>query len=195
MSHDLLPVHLLNHAPPPQNKEEVDREELKPVMAGRPSGAKRGRPTSRGVSKMSGSEGRANGRRAELPPSLPNGESEGGHWEWAGLLDQLITPVCLSDTPRRRTRRTSGVYDSDRVSNGEPTSCFLPPPPSPFLMAVGLLQRILGTLQRTVKEKNPPTRSCLHGDSGMTRPCRKRAWSRRRTWTRSHTRWLPTGRR
>ncbi|XP_029688839.1 AT-rich interactive domain-containing protein 4A [Takifugu rubripes] len=80
-----------------KNKDELERErdELKPQMAGRPTGAKRGRPTGRGVSKLPNSEGRANGRRLEMPPSLPNGEN----------------------TPRRRTRRTSGVYDSDRVSN------------------------------------------------------------------------------
>lgn len=33
--------------------------------------------------------------------------------------------MCPPDTPRRRTRRTSGLYDSDRVSNGQHTSCFL----------------------------------------------------------------------
>lgn len=64
-----------------------------------------------------------------MPPSLPNGESK-THSPRLVLgptrLCQLIRcAVCLSDTPRRRTRRTSGVYDSDRVSNGEPASCFL----------------------------------------------------------------------
>ncbi|TNM95695.1 hypothetical protein fugu_016778 [Takifugu bimaculatus] len=157
-----------------KNKDELERErdELKPQMAGRPTGAKRGRPTGRGVSKLPNSEGRANGRRLEMPPSLPNGESEergprsapGGH---TGLSGLTRCAVCLSDTPRRRTRRTSGVYDSDRVSNGELASCFLLPvscPPSEFLTAACVLQRILGTLRRTVKRRNPPTRSCHHGE-------------------------------
>ena len=54
----------------------MERDELKPPLAGRPTGARRGRPTGRGVSKMAASEGRANGRRPEMPPSLPNGESK-----------------------------------------------------------------------------------------------------------------------
>lgn len=171
-------------------------------MAGRPTGAKRGRPTGRGVSKLANSEGRANGRRLEMPPSLPNGESEqrgprlalGGQ---TGLSGLIRCAVCLSDTPRRRTRRTSGVYDSDRVSNGEPAPCLLFPvscPPSEFLTAAPVLQRILGTLRRTVKQRNPPTRSCHHGESGM-KPlsCRKRMWSpRRRKRMRSRTRWRLT---
>uniref|UniRef100_H3CA73 AT-rich interactive domain 4A n=1 Tax=Tetraodon nigroviridis TaxID=99883 RepID=H3CA73_TETNG len=63
--------------PHPQKQEELERErdELKPPLAGRPTAARRGRPTGRGVSKMASSEGRANGRRPDMPPSLPNGDS------------------------------------------------------------------------------------------------------------------------
>ncbi|TSO25175.1 AT-rich interactive domain-containing protein 4A [Bagarius yarrelli] len=84
-----------------KNKDDGEKEEdkqPKPV-------AKRGRPplkstppsTSRSVSKTSNSEGRSGIKPPRLLDSstLPNGEG----------------------TPRRRTRKTSGMYDSDRASN------------------------------------------------------------------------------
>ncbi|XP_062252898.1 AT-rich interactive domain-containing protein 4A isoform X3 [Platichthys flesus] len=83
-----------------QNKEEVERDEA----AVKPPGAKRGRPqmrstppgsAGRSVSKTPSSEGRSNGKsRTETSSSLANGDG----------------------TPRRRTRRTSGMSDSDRGS-------------------------------------------------------------------------------
>ncbi|XP_060735592.1 AT-rich interactive domain-containing protein 4A isoform X1 [Tachysurus vachellii] len=84
-----------------KNKDEGEKEEdkqPKPV-------AKRGRPplkstppsTSRSVSKTPNSEGRSGIKSSRLsdPSTLPNGEG----------------------TPRRRTRTTSGMYDSDKASN------------------------------------------------------------------------------
>uniref|UniRef100_A0AAY4A093 ARID domain-containing protein n=1 Tax=Denticeps clupeoides TaxID=299321 RepID=A0AAY4A093_9TELE len=84
-----------------KNKEDGEKEEDK-----QPKGpGKRGRPplkstppsASRSVSKTPSSEGRSGSRtsRPSDPTGLPNGEG----------------------TPRRRTRRTSGMYDSDRGSN------------------------------------------------------------------------------
>ncbi|KAK3537798.1 hypothetical protein QTP70_018925, partial [Hemibagrus guttatus] len=80
-----------------ENEKEEDKQP-KPV-------AKRGRPplkstppsTSRSVSKTPNSEGRSGMKASRLsdPSTLPNGEG----------------------TPRRRTRKTSGMYDSDRASN------------------------------------------------------------------------------
>ncbi|KAI3367367.1 hypothetical protein L3Q82_026177, partial [Scortum barcoo] len=92
-----------------KEKEESEKdkdEEKTPSMAPKPTGAKRGRPQSRttptssagrSISKTPSSEGRANGKRTETPSSMANGDN----------------------TPRRRTRRTSGMYDSDRASNEE----------------------------------------------------------------------------
>ncbi|XP_063764553.1 AT-rich interactive domain-containing protein 4A isoform X2 [Eleginops maclovinus] len=86
-----------------KNKDDADRDEEKPpsLPPGLKPGARRGRPQTRtpptagrSVSNTPSSEGRSNGRRTETPASL-NGEN----------------------TPRRRTRRTSGIYDSDRASN------------------------------------------------------------------------------
>ncbi|KAK2826835.1 hypothetical protein Q5P01_021049 [Channa striata] len=89
-----------------KNKDEVDKDkdEEKPAM--KPTGAKRGRPqirttpsssAGRSVSKTPSSERRSNGKssRTETGSNMSNGDN----------------------TPRRRTRRTSGMYDSDRASN------------------------------------------------------------------------------
>ncbi|XP_051253874.1 LOW QUALITY PROTEIN: AT-rich interactive domain-containing protein 4A [Dicentrarchus labrax] len=90
-----------------ESEKERDKDEEKtPSMAGKPTGAKRGRPqirttptgpVGRSVSKTPSSEGRSNGKRTETASNMANGD----------------------DTPRRRTRRTSGMYDSDRASNEE----------------------------------------------------------------------------
>ncbi|XP_068194232.1 AT-rich interactive domain-containing protein 4A isoform X2 [Antennarius striatus] len=97
-----------------KNKDESEKERDKddekppPSMAAKPAGAKRGRPqirtapggaAGRSVSKTPSSDGRSNSKtgRMEAPPSMTNGDN----------------------TPRRRTRRTSGLYDSDRASNEE----------------------------------------------------------------------------
>ncbi|XP_073340424.1 LOW QUALITY PROTEIN: AT-rich interactive domain-containing protein 4A [Pagrus major] len=90
-----------------ESEKERDKDEEKtPSMAVKPTGAKRGRPqirtmpigsAGRSVSKTPSNEGRSNGRRTETPSSMANGDN----------------------TPRRRTRRTSGMYDSDRASNEE----------------------------------------------------------------------------
>ncbi|XP_036926993.1 AT-rich interactive domain-containing protein 4A isoform X1 [Acanthopagrus latus] len=90
-----------------ESEKERDKDEEKtPSMAVKPTGAKRGRPqirttptgsTGRSVSKTPSSEGRSNGRRTETPSNMANGDN----------------------TPRRRTRRTSGMYDSDRASNDQ----------------------------------------------------------------------------
>lgn len=91
-----------------KDESEKDKEEEKTptaAAAAKPAGAKRGRPqirttptgsAGRSVSKTPSSEGHAHSRssRAEAS-SLANGDN----------------------TPRRRTRRTSGMYDSDRASN------------------------------------------------------------------------------
>uniref|UniRef100_A0A4W6G6P9 AT-rich interactive domain 4A n=1 Tax=Lates calcarifer TaxID=8187 RepID=A0A4W6G6P9_LATCA len=87
-----------------KNKDEGEKDEEKPAVA-KPTGAKRGRPqirttptgsAGRSVSKTPSNEGRSNGRssRTETTPNMANGDN----------------------TPRRRTRRTSGMYDSDRAS-------------------------------------------------------------------------------
>ncbi|XP_008275326.1 AT-rich interactive domain-containing protein 4A [Stegastes partitus] len=92
-----------------KNKDEPEKDEDKPaamVAAPKPTGAKRGRPpirttptsaAGRSVSKTPSSERRSNGKssRTETTPNMANGDN----------------------TPRRRTRRTSGMYDSDRASN------------------------------------------------------------------------------
>nr|XP_020509393.1 AT-rich interactive domain-containing protein 4A [Labrus bergylta]XP_020509395.1 AT-rich interactive domain-containing protein 4A [Labrus bergylta] len=93
-----------------KNKEDSEKErddEKTPTMAVKPPGPKRGRPQTRtppaglpgrSVSKTPSTEGRSNGRsRSETASSISNGDN----------------------TPRRRTRRTSGMYDSDRASNEE----------------------------------------------------------------------------
>ncbi|XP_028251332.1 AT-rich interactive domain-containing protein 4A isoform X2 [Parambassis ranga] len=86
-----------------KNKDEPEKDEDKPTMT-KPPGAKRGRPqirtpssASRSVSKTPSSEGRSNGKSSRMDTSsnMANGDN----------------------TPRRRTRRTSGMYDSDRASN------------------------------------------------------------------------------
>ncbi|KAJ8288560.1 hypothetical protein COCON_G00012190 [Conger conger] len=88
-----------------KNKEDGEREEKEEEDKQVKTGAKRGRPplrstppcVSRGFSKTPSSErhpGGKSGRLSDASP-LPNGEG----------------------TPRRRTRRTSGLYDSDRGSN------------------------------------------------------------------------------
>ncbi|GAA6230260.1 AT-rich interactive domain-containing protein 4A isoform X2 [Lates japonicus] len=87
-----------------KNKDEGEKDEEKPAAA-KPTGAKRGRPqirttptgsAGRSVSKTPSNEGRSNGKssRTETTPNMANGDN----------------------TPRRRTRRTSGMYDSDRAS-------------------------------------------------------------------------------
>ncbi|XP_019732919.1 AT-rich interactive domain-containing protein 4A [Hippocampus comes] len=98
-----------------KNKEEADKDEDKVPMAGltatpplpppKPMAAKRGRPQIRTAAanappgrKTPSGEGRPNGKssRTETPPNMANGDN----------------------APRiRRTRRTSGMYDSDRASN------------------------------------------------------------------------------
>ncbi|XP_068607932.1 AT-rich interactive domain-containing protein 4A [Brachionichthys hirsutus] len=92
-----------------ESEKERDKEEEKtPSMAPKPTGAKRGRPqirttpssaAGRSVSKTPSSDGRSNSKtgRTEAPSSMTNGD----------------------DATRRRTRRTSGLYDSDRASNEE----------------------------------------------------------------------------
>ncbi|XP_053700435.1 AT-rich interactive domain-containing protein 4A isoform X2 [Synchiropus splendidus] len=90
-----------------KNKDELEKESEKEAVVTKPVGAKRGRPLSRNipnssagrsVSKTPSNDGRSNGRssRNETTPTMANGDG----------------------TPRtRRTRRTSGLYDSDRASN------------------------------------------------------------------------------
>ncbi|XP_069573177.1 AT-rich interactive domain-containing protein 4A isoform X2 [Brachyistius frenatus] len=86
-----------------KNKDEPEKDDDKPAVP-KPTGAKRGRPqirttpnssAGRSVSKTPSSEGRSNGKRTDTTPNMANGDI----------------------TPRRRTRRTSGMYDSDRASN------------------------------------------------------------------------------
>ncbi|PWA29603.1 hypothetical protein CCH79_00007750 [Gambusia affinis] len=101
-----------------EDAEKGERDDEKPasIMPLKPPGLKRGRPQTRptpsgpvgrSVSKTPSSEGQANGKssRPDATPSLANG----------------------NDTPRRRTRRTSGLYESDPPSNGKKTAalCFL----------------------------------------------------------------------
>ncbi|KAM6918125.1 AT-rich interactive domain-containing protein 4A isoform 2-T2 [Lycodopsis pacificus] len=90
-----------------KNKDDPETDEEKPPSAAsKPPGAKRGRPqirttptgsAGRSVSKTPSTEGQSNGRtgRTETSSNMANGDN----------------------TPRRRTRRTSGLYDSDRASN------------------------------------------------------------------------------
>ncbi|XP_067335798.1 AT-rich interactive domain-containing protein 4A isoform X3 [Channa argus] len=89
-----------------QNKDEGDKDKDEEKQAVKPMGARRGRPQIRttpsssagcSVSKTQSSEGRSNGKssKTETTSSMSNGDN----------------------TPRRRTRRTSGMYDSDRASN------------------------------------------------------------------------------
>ncbi|XP_037097890.1 AT-rich interactive domain-containing protein 4A isoform X2 [Syngnathus acus] len=96
-----------------KNKEEVDKEDDKAPMAvlmatpppTRPVAARRGRPHIRTAPanvppgrKMPSGEGKSNPKssRTDTPPNAANGDN----------------------APRfRRTRRTSGMYDSDRASN------------------------------------------------------------------------------
>lgn len=94
--------------------------------------AKRGRPplkstppsTSRSVSKTPNIEGRSGIKASRLSDSstLPNGEGKTLYcYQIACTLSivlVLIGKYCLTGTPRRRTRKTSGMYDSDRASNG-----------------------------------------------------------------------------
>ncbi|KAM3870926.1 AT-rich interactive domain-containing protein 4A [Diretmus argenteus] len=86
-----------------KNKEKEDGEEEK-VMVVKPGGVRRGRPqvrtpptssAGRSVSNTPSSEGcSAKTTRTEPSPNMANGDN----------------------TPRRRTRRISGMYDSDRAS-------------------------------------------------------------------------------
>ncbi|KAG1973199.1 AT-rich interactive domain-containing protein 4A [Pimephales promelas] len=79
-----------------KNKEDGEEDKTK-VRRGRPPLKSTPPSTSRSLSKTPSSEGRSsskNSRPADTS-ALPNGDS----------------------TPRRRTRRTSGMYDSDRGSN------------------------------------------------------------------------------
>lgn len=118
-----------------QNKEkdEAERDDEKlPVAAPlKPTGAKRGRPSNRttptgsagrGMAKVSAGDGQSNGRSAgDGVPGIANGD---------GKTQSALTQTCCddqrrkraslrTDTPLRRTRRTSGMYDSDRASVGE----------------------------------------------------------------------------
>uniref|UniRef100_A0AAQ6IRT2 ARID domain-containing protein n=1 Tax=Anabas testudineus TaxID=64144 RepID=A0AAQ6IRT2_ANATE len=85
-------------------EKEQDKDEDKPPV--KPTAGKRGRPqirttptslAGRSVSKTPSNEGRSNGKnsRTDMTSNMSNGDN----------------------TPRRRTRRTSGMYDSDRASN------------------------------------------------------------------------------
>ncbi|XP_072545468.1 AT-rich interactive domain-containing protein 4A [Salminus brasiliensis] len=86
-----------------KNKDDGEKEKEEDKQT--KTGVKRGRPplkstppsTSRSVSKTPSSEGRLSSKSSRPTDfsALPNGEG----------------------TPRRRTRRTSGMYDSDRASN------------------------------------------------------------------------------
>ncbi|CAJ1074930.1 AT-rich interactive domain-containing protein 4A [Xyrichtys novacula] len=89
-----------------KEESEKERDEEKTPTTAKPPGAKRGRPQirttptgppGRSVSKTPSTDGRSNGRsRTETAgASMSNGDN----------------------IPRRRTRRTSGRYDSDRASN------------------------------------------------------------------------------
>ncbi|KAM6912795.1 AT-rich interactive domain-containing protein 4A [Xenentodon cancila] len=89
----------------PDKEREKDEEKPGSTTTAKSMGVKRGRPqirttpTIRSGSKAPSSEGQSNGRtgKVDTGSSIANGD----------------------DTPRRRTRRTSGIYDSDRVSNGD----------------------------------------------------------------------------
>ncbi|XP_056623551.1 AT-rich interactive domain-containing protein 4A isoform X2 [Triplophysa dalaica] len=103
-----------------KNKEDEEKEEDKQVKVA----PRRGRPplkstppsTSRSVSKTPSNEGRSSSKNSRPTDAsvLPNGEG----------------------TPRRRTRRTSGMYDSDRGSNdsgnsSDDSECEDSPEPKP----------------------------------------------------------------
>ncbi|XP_021162824.2 AT-rich interactive domain-containing protein 4A [Fundulus heteroclitus] len=90
----------------PEKEREKDEEKSASITPLKPTGLKRGRPqirtppsssSGRSVSKTPSNEGQSNGKsnRADGTPNLANG----------------------NDTSRRRTRRTSGMYESDQPSN------------------------------------------------------------------------------
>uniref|UniRef100_A0A1A7W9S9 AT rich interactive domain 4A (RBP1-like) n=1 Tax=Iconisemion striatum TaxID=60296 RepID=A0A1A7W9S9_9TELE len=89
----------------PEREREKDEEKLTSLGGVKPTGLKRGRPqirtpptssAGRGILRTSGGEGQSNGKFTRMDSSnLANGD----------------------DTPRRRTRRTSSMYESDRASN------------------------------------------------------------------------------
>uniref|UniRef100_A0A1A8BL12 AT rich interactive domain 4A (RBP1-like) n=2 Tax=Nothobranchius kadleci TaxID=1051664 RepID=A0A1A8BL12_NOTKA len=89
----------------PEREREKDEEKLTPLGGVKPTGLKRGRPqirtpptssAGRGILRTGGGEGQSNGRFTRMDSSnLANGD----------------------DTPRRRTRRTSSMYESDQASN------------------------------------------------------------------------------
>uniref|UniRef100_A0A3Q3K2D7 ARID domain-containing protein n=1 Tax=Monopterus albus TaxID=43700 RepID=A0A3Q3K2D7_MONAL len=111
-----------------KDRDEVEKDEEKPavMVVAKPTGARRGRPqirttpsssAGRSVSKTPSNEGQPNGKSSRMAAAsnMANGDN----------------------TPRRRTRRTSGMYDSDIASNGEsdgkelrktPPSRMSPPP-------------------------------------------------------------------
>lgn len=60
-----------------KDESESQRDDDKlPVMPGRPTGAKRGRPTGRSVSKLVSNEGHSTSTRTEMPSSLANGDGK-----------------------------------------------------------------------------------------------------------------------
>ncbi|MEQ2226500.1 hypothetical protein ILYODFUR_028083, partial [Ilyodon furcidens] len=90
----------------PEKEREKDEDKPASITPLKPTGLKRGRPqlrttptssSGRSVSKTPSSEGQSNGKstRIDATPNLANG----------------------NDTPRRRTRRNSGMYESDQASN------------------------------------------------------------------------------
>ncbi|KAJ8291147.1 hypothetical protein GJAV_G00021900 [Gymnothorax javanicus] len=84
-----------------EREERAEKEEERQVK----TGAKRGRPPLRST-----------------PPSMPQGTPKtlSGERHPAGKSSRLSDSLALPNgegTPRRRTRRTSGPYDSDRGSN------------------------------------------------------------------------------
>ncbi|XP_054653153.1 AT-rich interactive domain-containing protein 4A isoform X2 [Dunckerocampus dactyliophorus] len=85
-----------------KNKEEVDEDKAIMAPAMKPMGAKRGRPqirttpTSTARRKTPSNEGHANGKGIRTDPNMANGDNV---------------------SRGRRTRRTSGMYDSDPASN------------------------------------------------------------------------------
>nr|XP_020442003.1 AT-rich interactive domain-containing protein 4A isoform X2 [Monopterus albus] len=91
-----------------KDRDEVEKDEEKPavMVVAKPTGARRGRPqirttpsssAGRSVSKTPSNEGQPNGKSSRMAAAsnMANGDN----------------------TPRRRTRRTSGMYDSDIASN------------------------------------------------------------------------------
>nr|XP_057947006.1 AT-rich interactive domain-containing protein 4A-like isoform X2 [Doryrhamphus excisus] len=85
-----------------KNKEEPDEDKAIVPPAMKPMGAKRGRPqirttpTSAARRKTPSNEGRTNGKGVRTEPSMANGDNV---------------------SRGRRTRRASGMYDSDPASN------------------------------------------------------------------------------